>query len=387
MAVIRQGGTAGAAGSGGGVDVEVGGEAVPRKKSTGKGKGKGKAKMMDEDAALLAGLQMQEAGSSAHGHGMELDPNVHDHDHDPSGLGGMMGVGGVDEDHAFGALDSTTLAEMGRGMQEVLHGHGNGDERDRLDEQGEEQEGYNHYSQHHLQQHQHQHQQDGRQTPSSHDQQQYSSHSHQHPSYPDTGLDTDPNNLDPVFQTTTQSLSSSSVAGTGFGVHRGNGGTENVSDLRTRRGVEGDDHARHHDQHSYDEHQDQEHRDPHAHEHHDPDDHAEVEHHQPEEAGEEGGQQLEMSLNGAMDAAAAAAVVGMGVGVEGEMMDIGMGMDMGYMGDGQEQEGALGAGDDNDGGDRTVEGGEGMEAYEGTGVEQSDAEHQQQEEDKIEGWS
>jgi hypothetical protein len=343
---------------------------------------------MDEDAALLAGLQMQEAGSSAHGHGMELDPNVHDHghDHDPSGLGGMMGVGGVDdEDDAFGALDSTTLAEMGRGMQEALHGHGNGDERDRLDEQGEEQEGYNHYSQHHLQQHQHQ--QDGRQTPSLHDQQPYSSHSHshQHPSYPDTGLDTDPNNLDPVFQTSTQSLSSSSGAGTGFGVHRNNGGTENVSDLRTRRGVEGDDQTRHHDQHPYDEHQDQEHRDPHAHEHDDPGDHAEVENHQPEEVGEEGGEQLEMSLNGAMDAAAAAAVVGMGVGVDGEMMDIGMGMDMGYMGDVQEQEGATGAGDENEGGDRVGEGGEEMEAYDGTGIEEPSTE--QQEEDKIEGWS
>ncbi|KAG7528420.1 hypothetical protein FFLO_06166 [Filobasidium floriforme] len=344
--------------------------------------------MMDEDAALLAGLQMQEAGSSAHGHGMELDPNVHDHDHDPSGLGGMMGVGGVNDEDAFGALDSTTLAEMGRGMQEALHGHGHGDERDRLVEQGEEQEGYNHYSQHHLQQHQHQ--QDGRQTPSSHDQQQYSSHSHshQHPAYSDPGLDTDPNNLDPVFQTSTQSLSSS-VAGTGFGVHRNNGGTENVSDLRTRRGrgAEGDDQTRHHDQQSYDEHQDPEHRDSHAHEHDDPGDHAEVQHHQPEEVGEEGVEQMEMSLNGAMDAAAAAAAVGMGVGVEGEMMDIGMGMDMGYMGDVQEQEGVTGAADESEGGDRTVEGGEEMEAYGGTGMEQPNAEHQHPEEDKIEGWS
>jgi hypothetical protein len=110
-----------------------------------------------------------------------------------------------------------------------------------------------------------------------------------------------------------------------------------------------------------------------------------VQHHQPEEVGEEGGEQMEMSLNGAMDAAAAAAVVGMGVGVEGEMMDIGMGMDMGYMGDVQEQEGDTDAGNGNEGGDRTVEGGEEMEAYDGTGMEQPSAE--QQEEDKIEGWS
>ena len=369
--IVVPGGTVNAAWTGGGAEVEVAGETVPRakkaatkSKAKGKGKGKGKAKMLDEEAALLAGLQ--DATSATHG--MEMDH------HDPNGLGGMGGMMDGVED-GFGGLDTTTLGDMGGGMQDALdedgrdrdrdrhhqhehdpgHDHDHGGYQDHEHDHDHAHEDPQHQLRHYQQEHQHHPEHEPQDdAPSSHDHHlhlNHASHPHSHhqlalhSSYVDadheeTDLAEHPNlSIDPAFQST---MTTDTRLGSSYGVHRGNNGIDNVSDLRTRREVGMDGSEMEHDEEPQLRHHEHEHE--HGQEGHDPlngmEEAGEVEeqdlHHyqQPRHEMNPDDQpaedQLEMSLNGAMDAAAAAA--GMGMEMSMGMMEMGMGMGMNFLG-------------------------------------------------------
>lgn len=203
--------------------------------------------------------------------GMEVDPD----DPDGVGLGGMMH--GVHDEDGFGVDGTTTLEALG---QEMVHGL---EDDGRRHHEEDDQAGYHG----HEQEHEHEH---------GHPQEDHLDH-HPHPPYPDhheTEQDPDPDpdhshyaheERDPAFQGTDPRSS-------------------NVSDLRTRQddesvgsvpvhvGVDGDGHG----------------------------------HGNENENENENGEQLEMSLNGAM---AAAESMGM-------IPDVGelQGLDVGYMDEG-----------------------------------------------------